>query len=297
MTQISCPICGAAETADFWPRVWNGPGKTVRACAACGSFFTWPLNTPEEQAAFDRQYDAYIAERAREVEHLADETFDDMVDDSIAERLADIEHWFDGARSVLEVGAEKGGFLDRIAPGLDRAVGVDACPEYAELLAKKGYEAYAYLEDVPADARFDRVCFFSLLEHIPDPTAFLARAAGHLTDGGIIILEVPSARDPLVSLYDVPAFKDFFFQAMHPYVYGMEALDLFIRNAGLDRIDVRFKQRYGLANHLTWLKEGKPGGSRVLEALFDVAVEGPYRAALEAAGTTDSVYVAARRAS
>lgn len=292
----ACPICGAAATEPFWERVWNGPDKKVRRCPDCRSFFLWPPNTAAEQAAFDRGYDAYIAERARQVEAHAGASFDDLVDDSIAERMADIGHWFDGARSVMEVGAEKGGFLERLGQGgRDRLVGVDACPSYAELLAEKGFEAYRYLGDVPAEARFDRICFFSLLEHVPDPAGFLAEAASRLADGGLVVAEVPSARDPLVALYDVAAFKDFYFQAMHPFVYGVEALDILFGRAGLERVDIRFKQRYGLSNHLKWLKEGLPGGSPLFGRLFAGEADRAYVAALEAAGYADSVYVVGRR--
>jgi|GEM_PF-852640 len=291
-----CPVCGSERTGEFWPHVWGSPDKTVHVCATCRSFFIWPQSTADEQAAFDQDYAAYIDARAAEVAVHIDSSFDDMVDDSIEKRWADIGHWFKDAQTVLEIGAEKGGFLDRLrADGPKTSlVGVDACPAYTELLAEKGYAAFAYVEDVPEDKRFERVCFFSLLEHILDPVAFLRRTATHLEPGGLMVIEVPLSRDPLVSIYDIDAFKNFYFQAMHPYVFGLEALDLLLERSGLMRVDVRFKQRYGLANHLQWLKEGAPGGSSALSAIFDGAAEGEYIAALEKAETTDTVYVAAK---
>lgn len=290
-----CPVCGARQTEKFWPRVWQGPGKEILVCAGCRSFFQWPPNTPDEQAAFDRGYDDYIAQRAAEVEVHAGASFSALVDDSITERLADIGAYFDGAGSVLEIGAEKGGFLERLRPGRSRLVGVDACPAYADALATMGFKGYRYLSDVPSDALFDRVCFFSLLEHVPDPVAFLAQAGSHLAPDGLLVMEIPSARDPLISLYDIAAFKDFYFQAMHPYVYGIEAVDIMLERAGLERVAFRFKQRYGLSNHLKWLKEGKPGGSARFTELFSGAANDAYIQALEAAGQTDTVYVVGRR--
>lgn len=294
---VACPICGENESVAFWPRVWGASSdKAIRLCPTCRSYFQWPPNSPEEQTAFDRQYDSYISNRAAEVSVHNDTAFDELVDDSIEERWNDIGHFFAGARSVLEIGAEKGGFLDRLRQsGIMDLVGVDACPEYTHLLKRKGYQAHAYLEQVPADSRFDRICLFSLLEHVADPVAFLRIAANLLTVEGRIVLEVPSARDPLIELYDVPAFKDFYFQAMHPYVYGIEAIQIILERAGLRCEEIRYKQRYGLSNHLQWLKAGVPGGSSRFSSIFIGAAEDGYTTALEASGITDTVYIVAGR--
>ena len=292
---VICPICNGGDSGEFWPRVWKATGKTVRICSVCRSYFQWPLNTSEQQAEFDRTYDAYIADRAAEVRISADSNFDDLVEDSIEERMADIGLWFSGVKSVLEIGAEKGGFLDRLRSDCEQLVGVDACPAYTEHLASKGFEAYTYLEGVPSDRLFDRVCFFSLLEHIADPVSFLKLAASHLNDVGVIVLEVPLASDPLISLYDLAAFKDFYFQAMHPYVYSIDALTYLLERAGLKISQVRYKQRYGLSNHLKWLKDGKPGGLALFSELFSGEADKEYREALEKSGHTDTIYIYAQK--
>jgi len=291
-----CPVCGAGDTRPYWQKVWGAPRKSVRACDGCGSFFLWPPSSESEQAEFDRRYTDYISERGRAVEPHAKSQFSEMVEDSIAIRHADIGSWFDGVTSVLEIGAETGGFLDHLRDRGMLLVGVDAAPEYAAILNKKGYIGYRYINDVPASSRFDRVCCFSLLEHIREPVAFLARAGALLAPGGQIVIEVPSAADPLLALYELPAFKDFYFQAMHPQVFSPRAVEMLLQRAGFGRIERRFKQRYGLANHLQWLRKGVPGGAPELAAMLANGVDGAYIAALEKAGMTDTIYVAAAMA-
>lgn len=291
----ACPICGAADSRRYWDKVWGAPGKTVQACNACGSFFLWPPSSAAEQAEFDRGYAQYIAVRARAVEPHAGAEFGVLVEDSIAVRLADIGTWFDGAVSVLEIGAETGGFLDRLHGRCARLVGVDAAPEYAAILKSKGYGGHRYIEDVPAATPFDRVCCFSLLEHIREPAAFLARASALLAPGGRMVIEVPSARDPLLALYELPAFKDFYFQAMHPQVFSPQAVEMLLKRAGFGSAEVRFKQRYGLANHLQWLRKGVPGGAPDLARMFADGADHAYVSALEKAGMTDTVYISAAR--
>lgn len=291
-----CPLCGDAATAPYWSRVWGDANARVLRCAGCGSFFLDPPRSATEQAAFDDAYDTYIAEREAEVLRHGDRDFAALVDDSIEERWRDVSPWFPPGVSVLEIGAEKGGFLERLSGIASRRVGVDACPEYARTLADLGFEGHRYLEDVPAEARFDRICFFSLLEHVAEPDVFLAAAAARLSDDGMIVLEVPSANEPLLTLYDVPAFKDFYFQAMHPRVYGVAALTRSLERAGLRVEALRHKQRYGLDNHLNWLRKGTPGGDPVLRRILAGQAADAYVSALETAGITDTVYVAARAA-
>lgn len=289
----ACPVCGAT-TEHYWDRVWSAAGKTVRRCTGCGLFHVDPLPTPDEQKAFDAQYDAYIAKREEAVAPHVDSAFVELVDDSIEERYSDIADYFQGASSVLEIGAERGGFLKRLSRDAGRLVGVDPCPEYTDAIRALGFEGYAYIFDVPRTERFDRICFFSLLEHILEPGPFLGAVRDRLADGGRVIAEVPSAADPLLSVYDVPAFKDFYFQAMHPFVYSVEAVRRMFDDAGLKIVETRPKQRYGLANHLQWLRKGVPGGSVDFDSLFG-HLNDAYVKALEADGRTDTVYVVAER--
>lgn len=287
----SCPVCAGERTRPFWETVWGDPSQRVMACDGCGLFFLAQARSGEGQRDFDRNYDAYIAERAKAVP--GGEAFAELVDESIAERFADIGERFAGSRSTLEIGAERGGFLDRLKGRVPGLTGVDACPAYHDTLRGKGYRAFSYISDVPDSERHDRICLFSLLEHIPEPVPFLRDVARRLAPDGLVVIEVPSAAEPLVSLYDIPAFKSFYFQAMHPYVYSLKALDVVLEAAGLKRTSVKYKQRYGLANHLQWLKAGVPGGSAAYEALFAGAADAAYRRALEDKGVTDTVYVVA----
>lgn len=296
MSGNQCPLCHSDSPEQYWDKVWNGPGKRVMRCSSCNSFFLDPLETEAEQRKFDAEYDRYIQSRSDLVSQYTSQTFDVLVDESIDIRYRDLRQFFDGSFSVLEIGAEKGGFLDRISGNEREKAAVDSCPEYKEVLQGKGYAAYSYIWDVPADETYDRICFFSLLEHIHDPVPFLLRLRDNLASAGLMILEIPSANEPLISLYDIPAFKSFYFQSMHPYVYGEKAVRSLLEHCGMVVDQVIYKQRYGLANHLQWLKEGAPGGSALFESLFAGGADAEYIRALEASGHTDTLYVIARKA-
>ena len=49
----------------------------------------------------------------------------------------------------------------------------------------------AALENLPDDGLFDVVSAFDLIEHVPDPRAFLRDCAGRLKPGGVLLISTP----------------------------------------------------------------------------------------------------------
>lgn len=290
---IKCPICSSQNTSVFWNKVWFSDNQVVRNCLSCEVLFLYPQRTLENQRQFDAQYARYISEREKLVIDKLPLPFDEVVSESIAERFEDLKSYFEHGTSFLEVGAEKGGFLQLVRPRFKSITGVDSCPEYKEIIRGLGFNSYSYVEEIPENAKFDRICFFSLLEHIIDPLNFLKSLSSKLNTDGLMIFEVPSAREPLISLYNVEAFKDFYFQAMHPYVYSLDALKILAEKAGLNIIEFKFKQRYNLSNHLQWLAHGVPGGNAKFDKVFSADLQSLYKSELVKSAFTDTLYVIA----
>lgn len=293
----NCPICKGPTPSIFWNRVWGDSKKQRRvlSCASCESFLLWPQRTAEEQKAFDRDYAQYIAGRETSVESKSSVNVDAFVIESVRERAQDIGDWFLTAKSTLEIGAEKGYFLEQLKGKVSELRGCDSCPAYQDILKEKGFSGDLYLNQIPAQLLFDRICFFNLLEHVKDPQEFVSEAASKLTENGKLVIEVPSATEPLVRLYDIDAFKDFYFQDMHPWIFSPKAISLLVEAAGLKVEEVRHKQRYGLANHLTWLRHGRPGGSPELAELFEKEADASYKRQLESSKNSDTIYVLASK--
>lgn len=293
----NCPICTGSTLTLYWNRVWGDSTKRRRVvnCLSCESFFLWPQRTAEEQKIFDRNYAQYIVGRETSVESKSTVNIDAFVVESVRDRARDLDDWFLGAKSALEIGAEKGYFLEQLRGKVSELRGCDSCPAYQDILKEKGFSGDQYLDQTPSHLRFDRICFFNLLEHVKDPGEFIQEAASRLSDSGKLVIEVPSATEPLVQLYDIDAFKDFYFQDMHPWVFSPKALGLLAESAGLRIEEVRPKQRYGLANHLTWLKDGRPGGNPELAAIFGDEADTAYRRRLELSQNSDTIYVLASR--
>ena len=201
-----------------------------------------------------------------------------------------------GARSFMEIGAGAGGFLTHVH---ERHPDVDcACiePDEDTRNERNGYSWLRQFEnlDVAPAGQFDLVGLFHVLEHVLEPASLLRGCIGLLSPNGRLVIEVPSLSDPLLTLYHLKSYEDFFFQKQHPFYYsGASLMRLLVAN-GLRVERVIFHQRYGLENHLNWLLAGKPGGSLQFRNLF-VQTERSYRESLESSGYADAVMAVATR--
>jgi SAM-dependent methyltransferase len=101
---------------------------------------------------------------------------------------------------VLDLGCGPGWYLHALSQVADvRLTAIDRDPERVAAAAALGV-ADVHLGDAQRlpfpDARFDRVLFTEVLEHLPDDAAALAEVARVLRPGGVLALTVPHADFP-----------------------------------------------------------------------------------------------------
>lgn len=225
---------------------------------------------------------------------LGDYKKENRIFDLRYEKLAPL---FAGARSFIEIGAGDSAFLAYVQ---ERRPDVDyACIEPDEN-TRNQRNAYSWLRqfenlDVAPAGRFELVGLFHVLEHVLEPASLLRGCTNLLSPNGRLIIEVPSLNDPLLSLYHLKSYEDFFFQRQHPFYYSASSLERLLESHGLKVERVIFHQRYGIENHLNWLLAGKPGGSPQFRSIF-MHTDRSYRESLEASGYADAVMAIATRA-
>ncbi len=95
--------------------------------------------------------------------------------------------WVPPGADVLELGAGTGAFREYIPEATYH--GVDAFPIGRHIKSA-----------IAAEEQFHVVCAFQVLEHVPDPKGFVARAAEYLKPGGQMFLGVPN-RNSYLALF------------------------------------------------------------------------------------------------
>lgn len=194
-------------------------------------------------------------------------------------------------RSLLEIGAGDGGFLKTVREQRPQIhlTAIDQDQNTLPSRSANSDENY----DSPADLirggkTYDVICLFHVLEHILKPVDFLAGIRKLMSNRSLLIIEVPSLLDPLLSLYHNKTFTNFIFSSQHPYVYSPSSLERLMAANGFKATETVYFQRYGLENHLNWLTQAQPGGNQEFQTTFK-DLEPEYRAKLEQAGKTDTV--------
>jgi len=173
-----------------------------------------------------------------------------------------------------------------------RCAAVEPSGVFRKDLNARGLRTYASMDEVSSEihGKFDLIMHYFVLEHVGDPTGFLSQQLDLLAPGGHVVFEIPCGDDALLSIYNLNAFRDFYFQIGHQWVFTPQSLE----NA-LQRLTCTFeiipRQRYGLANHLTWIEHGRPGGNPRLEEVLGPEVDATYKASLVKAGSADTLVV------
>jgi SAM-dependent methyltransferase len=153
---------------------------------------------------------------------------------------------------------------------------------------------YRRIEEVP-DAAFDVVTLFHVFEHLTDPLASLAELARVMAPAGRLVLEVPHARDFLLSFVDCPAFRAHTFWSEHLILHTRDSLRALLRAGNFETLSIEGVQRYPLANHLHWLATGKPAGHQHWHSLRDERLDQAWGDQLARLDLTDTLILEARR--
>lgn len=252
------------------------------------------LNQSGDFAFLDPRVETEYSHYQPRVGKLGLETYKKTTN-AFVHRLKKVESVIGGAKSLLEIGAGDGGFLQQVreqCDGLALAC-IEPDLETEQLRRDKSWLVQYHDFAEIGTRRFDVVCLFHVLEHLLDPAPLLRSCAAVIEPGGCLVIEVPSLDDPLLSIYEVPSYREFFFQKQHPYYYTASSLDRLLVACGFEVEALLAHQRYGLENHLNWLQRGAPGGNRELRELFATA-ERAYRESLEVHGKSDAVIAVVR---
>lgn len=210
-------------------------------------------------------------------------------------RFEKIQGFIGNNKKYLEIGAGDAEFL---AFTYEKRPDLKCACVEPDADSSKLRDQYEWLQQFStvAEAKinsYDVISLFHVLEHIIDPVNFLVDCSSLLAPDGNIIIEIPALTDPLISLYQVPAYEGFFFQKQHPYYYSIKSLRRLLEKNRFEIIAMLPHQRYGLENHLTWLRHGKPGGNDLYREMF-LTTDTHYRKNLEKSGHTDSLIAIAK---
>lgn len=194
----------------------------------------------------------------------------------------------------LDIGTGAGCILDKLSKYALETHAVEPQKDLRNKLLDLGYNIYSSIDKVPNNY-FEVISMFHVFEHFIDPIETLMIIKDKMIAGGTIIIEVPHARDFLISFLNNNDLKSFTFWSEHMILHTRESISLILKYVGFSDILVIPCQRYSLSNHLYWLAKGKPGGHLIWEHLRNKNLEIEYEKMLTNIDNTDTLILIANK--
>jgi len=196
-------------------------------------------------------------------------------------------------KDVLDFGCGWGGFLNSIR-NCKSKYGVELREECLKYI-KSNFKKIKISNNVNSfTQKFDIITLFHVLEHIPHQIATLRLLKSKLKKGGKIIIEVPHAEDFLLCNGELKNFKNFTFWSEHLILHTFKSLQIMLKKAGFQKININFYQRYNFSNHLGWFLKGKPGGHEFYSKIVNKKLNKIYKNNLIKIGQTDTLIAVAK---
>ena len=189
---ILCPLCGGKESVLFDQRTAHLRLITNRLCSTCGLVFQSPrMADAELQAFYQEEYRRlYQGDQGPGKKDL-------QVQSLRASALLDFaEGYLPTVTRHLDIGCSAGLLLKRFQEAYGcQPVGVEPGTAYRQYAQNMRLEVYPALDDIREKAleRFDLVSMAHVLEHLPEPVAYLANLRKNLlAKDGALLIEVPN---------------------------------------------------------------------------------------------------------
>lgn len=273
----TCPLC-ASETSEILAHQLRRGNGMVRYCPACDHGYL-----VQEQAVDAKEYygELYRQEYSHNSEAAATNAREiyRVYKDYQQDRLHHISPHLTASSQLLEVGASAGQFLIHIKDKVSEVNAIELDKACCAFLGNElGIEADAeFLENSRFAGRtYDVVCAFQVIEHVENPVEFLKTLRQATKKGGAIFIEAPNLHDPLLSVWDVPTYRKFFYHSAHLHYFTQSSLSKVARDAGFspDQIEISFTQDYNVLNHLHWIMNDGPQANCHV-GLSEISLRGP----------------------
>jgi len=281
MNKQGCYLCSSDKYTRRQGSVRDNPEIKILECVDCGLVYLSTLNhITEDHYESSGMHDG---ERPDIDAWLKETQFDDE------RRYLFLKDQMTN-KTILDFGCGIGGFLGYAKQSASTVAGVELEKALQSSFRKRQLNVFSNLEAIfETGNKYNLITAFHVVEHLSDPITILKKLSELLTEGGELIVEVPSSDDALLTFYNCKAFQNFTYWSQHLFLFNAATLTDLVKQAGLTINWIKHIQRYPLSNHLYWLSAGKPGGHQKWGVMNDHKLNAEYEYQLAAIGKTDTI--------
>jgi 2-polyprenyl-3-methyl-5-hydroxy-6-metoxy-1,4-benzoquinol methylase len=283
---IDLGICEESSIEPYYPQVRDRDDVSVLKCKKSGVIFLSRSDHIDMSHYEEKEGFKYWS--AGDRKHAVNVGIEDKL-----RRKGLLQHIV-ANRKWMDIGTGSGGILDELSPLASKTFAVEPQKIARESLKKLGYDVYPNIESV-TETEFDIVTLFHVFEHFTNPLEDLKSISQKMASQGKIFIEVPHAKDFLISFLEHESFKKFTFWSEHLILHTRQSLTRFLEDAAFEEIVIAGCQRYPLANHLHWLSKNQPGGHQKWSFLRTIELDSAYSQILGQLDRTDTLIAIATK--
>lgn len=189
--KVPCLFCGSNDYS-LYEKFGCDLQYTYVKCSDCSLIFQSP-RPKYDQNFIDAAYGLYY-QFNETLDYAADTDVPQSSVKLFTEELDNILLYERERNAVLDIGAGMGTFLYAAKPCYKELIGLDMSKQMANFVEKKlGIKIYLeQFESFNYDKKFSLIHMSHVIEHVPNPNEWLAKAYSMLSDEGILVVNVPN---------------------------------------------------------------------------------------------------------
>lgn len=237
---VPCNQCGSQDVHPFLPS--NGLGLVQ--CANCRLVFVG--SRPEASDLYALYDESYFHNDESGIvgysHYLKDEA---NIRKTFARRLRRLEQFVQPGK-LLDVGCAAGFFLDEAHKHGWQVQGVDVSNFVVQYARERfGYDVRqgSLLDQDYPTGDYDLVTLWDVIEHVPDPKAYIAEIATLLKPGGILSLATPDIESIPARLTGT-RWVGYKLSEEHVYYFSQQTLSRLLESAGFEIVRVQHVGKY-----------------------------------------------------
>lgn len=295
-----CPSCKSTKTQIvFGKNVYGGSKKQhFYKCTNCQIVYLYPkLEKKYEKKFYELKFEEYMDLRSKN-EIKWDNPRDHLLSNKheFKRRSKFLKKEYLNGKNILEIGSSSGFMLKPFKRLNSHLFGVEPSSKFREYTNKIDIKTFKNIDEAIKLKKnsIDLLLHYYVLEHIDNPILFLKKIMKLLKKNGLMIFEVPNINDPLITIFKTKNFDNFYWSVVHHWYFSALTLGNLLKKNNF-KFSFYFDQRYDLSNHITWMKDGTPGGSGKYNNIFSKKLITLYKNNLIKSGFCDTLGVIIRK--
>jgi len=237
---VPCNLCGSEARQPFCPE----NGRNLMQCQNCGLIYVSPrVDANELYALYGETY--FHNDESGVVgytNYLADEA---NIRKTARRRMKHLERFVQPGK-MLDIGCAVGFFLDEAHQRGWQVQGLDVSAYAVQYVKERfGFDAQhgSFTDLAISPGTLDLITLWDVIEHVPDPKAYVQKAAALLRPGGIIALATPDV-ESLPAKLTGKRWVGYKLSEEHLYYFSINTLKRMLTEAGFEILDVRHVGKY-----------------------------------------------------